>query len=58
MQRACRRAFLALTLAIGIGTAVRGTSFLDDALVRKDQVKNVLEHQPVRGEPLCQGKVC
>ncbi|KAF9244963.1 hypothetical protein BU15DRAFT_85793 [Melanogaster broomeanus] len=45
MQRACYRAVLALAFAIGIGTAVRGTSFLDDALVRKDQVKNVLEHQ-------------
>ncbi|KAF9222578.1 endoplasmic oxidoreductin [Gyrodon lividus] len=54
MSRACRKSFLTLAFAIAIGTVVCGTSFLDDALVRKDQVKNVLEHQPVRGEPLCQ----
>ncbi|KAF8558016.1 endoplasmic oxidoreductin [Imleria badia] len=54
MQRTCRRVCLALVFAIGICTTARSSSFLDDALVRKDQVQNVLEHQPVRGEPLCQ----
>lgn len=29
------------------------SSFLEEPLVRKNQVKNVLEHEPVRGEPLC-----
>ncbi|KAG1716419.1 hypothetical protein ID866_771, partial [Astraeus odoratus] len=29
-------------------------SFLEEPLVRKNQVKNVLEHEPVRAEPLCQ----
>ncbi|KIJ67955.1 hypothetical protein HYDPIDRAFT_82991 [Hydnomerulius pinastri MD-312] len=57
MQRACRRACLTLAFAIGIGTAVHGSSFLEDTLVRKDQVKNVLEHEPVRGEHLCQHTV-
>ncbi|KAG6378143.1 hypothetical protein JVT61DRAFT_13831 [Boletus reticuloceps] len=54
MQGACRRACLALAFAIGICTSTRGSSFLGDALVRKDQVQDVLEHKPVRGEPLCQ----
>ncbi|KIK99082.1 hypothetical protein PAXRUDRAFT_823187 [Paxillus rubicundulus Ve08.2h10] len=54
MQRVCRRALLAFAFGIGFGNIVRGISFLDDALVRKDPVQNVLEHQPVRGEPLCQ----
>ncbi|KAH0827544.1 hypothetical protein J3R83DRAFT_4265 [Lanmaoa asiatica] len=54
MQRACRRACLALAFFVSIGTTVHGASFLGDALVRKDQVQDVLEHKPVRGEPLCQ----
>ena len=57
MQRACRRACLALGFAIGICTTTHASSFLGDALVRKDQVQDVLEHAPVRGEPLCQRQV-
>ncbi|KAH7929869.1 endoplasmic oxidoreductin [Leucogyrophana mollusca] len=33
---------------------VQASSFLSDTLIRKDQVQNVLEHQPVRGQPFCQ----
>ncbi|KAH7888535.1 hypothetical protein F5I97DRAFT_710907 [Phlebopus sp. FC_14] len=50
MKRACwYRTWLALAFAI----PTYSTSFLEETLVRKDQVKNVLEHEPVRGEPLC-----
>ena len=34
-------------------TASADESFLADTLVRKDQVQNVLEHQPVK-KPVCQ----
>lgn len=33
------------------------SSFLEEPPVRKDQVKNVLEHEPVQGEPLCRHTV-
>lgn len=58
MQRPCPRACLALTFAIAISTYVHASSFLGDALVRKHQVQDVLEHMPVRAEPLCQRQVC
>lgn len=46
--------FLDITLAGRIAYAQQ--SFLSDALVRKDQVQNVLEHQPAK-EPSCQNAV-
>ena len=57
MYRA-RKAYLALAFAVAFSTYARASSFLGDAPVRKHQVQDVLEHQPVRGEPLCQRQVC
>ncbi|KAG9316344.1 hypothetical protein JVU11DRAFT_2375 [Chiua virens] len=54
MQRICRRACLALAFATSINTTVYASSFLGDALVRRDQIQDVLEHKPVRGETFCQ----
>ncbi|KAI6157561.1 hypothetical protein BKA82DRAFT_4058590 [Pisolithus tinctorius] len=42
-----------LLLACSFYAAAYANSFLEEGLVRKDQVKNVLEHEPVRGEPVC-----
>jgi ERO1-like protein beta len=45
-----------LTLFLGVGYRSRvhaADSFLSDHLIRKDQVKNVLEHQPAR-KPACE----
>ncbi|OAX41080.1 endoplasmic oxidoreductin-1 [Rhizopogon vinicolor AM-OR11-026] len=47
-----RGAYLALAFSTLGGAIV--DSFLGDTLVRQNQVQNVLEHESVRGEPLCQ----
>lgn len=44
---------LAFLLHSGALEAKEPQSFLSDTLVRKDQVQNVLEHQPAK-EPHCQ----
>lgn len=48
------RARLAVFLTCGFYAATYASSFLEEALIRKDQVKNVLEHEPARAEPPCQ----
>ncbi|KAL4080329.1 hypothetical protein V8B97DRAFT_1931723 [Scleroderma yunnanense] len=55
MGRICwKRASIVLLLCSHSYNAAFTSSFLEESLVRKDQVKSVLEHEPVRGEPLCQ----
>ncbi|KAH7908468.1 hypothetical protein BJ138DRAFT_1068768 [Hygrophoropsis aurantiaca] len=44
------RAYLAFTFCT---IAAQASSFLSDTLVRKDQIQDVLEHKPVKGQPLC-----
>lgn len=49
-----RRAYLALAFSALVAVAVSPSSFLGDSLIRHNTVQNVLEHESVRGEPLCQ----
>jgi hypothetical protein len=54
LARHVRAALLALLLGAGYQSEVNAVdSFLSDHLIRKDQVKNVLEHQPAT-KPACQ----
>ena len=41
------------SLVLLLSSTACASSFLEEPLVRTDQVKSVLEHEPVRGEPLC-----
>ncbi|KAG1737692.1 hypothetical protein EDB19DRAFT_1717337 [Suillus lakei] len=49
-----RRAHLALAFCPLAAVGVSPSSFLGDSLIRHNPVQNVLEHESVRGEPLCQ----
>lgn len=53
-----RRAYLALAFSALAAVGVSPSSFLGDSLIRHNPVQNVLEHESVRGEPLCQHSVC
>lgn len=48
-----------LSILLGSGTlaAKEPQTFLDNNIVRKDQVQKVLEHQPAK-EPSCKQVVC
>ena len=49
-----RKAYLLLAFSALEASA---NNFLGDALIRHNQVQDVLEHESARGEPLCQHSV-